>query len=59
MLVVVGDVFIGLAIAGAALGGGALYWIARQDGSPQGRVVGTLIVLAAVVAGLYLTLGFY
>ena len=57
MLVAVLNVLIGLAIAGAVLGGLALFWIARQDGSRLGRVLGVLLPVAAILAGTYLTIG--
>jgi hypothetical protein len=57
MLAAVLDVLIGLAIAGAALGGVVLFWIARQDGSRLGSVLGILLPILAIFAAIYLTLG--
>jgi len=57
MLAAVLDVLIGLAIAGAVLGGLALFWIARQDGSRLGRALGICCPIAAIFAGIYLTAG--
>ena len=57
MLAALSDVLIGLAIAGAILGGLALFWIARQDGSLSGRVLGVLFSITAILAATYLTMG--
>lgn len=57
MLAAVLDVLIGLALVGAVLGGLALFWIARQDGSRLGRVLGVLYPTLAVFAGIYVTIG--
>jgi hypothetical protein len=55
MLAFMGNVLFGLAIAGAIVGGGVLFWIARQDGSIQGRTLGVLIPVAAILTAGYLT----
>ena len=57
MLAAVFDALIGLAVAGAALGVLALFWIARQDGSRLGRILGLLFPVAAILAAAYLTTG--
>jgi hypothetical protein len=54
MLVAASNVFIGLAIALAIIGGLTLFWIARQDGSPQGRFLGILITVAAAIVTTYI-----
>jgi hypothetical protein len=46
-----------LGLAAAVLGGIALFWIARQDESRNGRLIGLLAVALGVVAFLYLALG--
>ena len=53
----VGNVIIALVLVGFFLGGGALFFIARQDDSQAGRVIGFLSVGAAAVAVIYLTAG--
>jgi len=57
MLALAGNIVIVLAIAGAVVGAVALFWIARQDGSPQGRNVAILILLTAAIVELYVSLG--
>jgi len=57
MLVAVLNVLIGLAIAAAVLGGVVLFWIARQDGSRLGSVLGVLFPTLAVFTAIYLTMG--
>ncbi len=57
MLVAVLNVLIGLAIAAAVLGGVVLFWIARQDGSCLGSVLGVLFPTLAVFTAIYLTMG--
>jgi hypothetical protein len=54
MLVAASNVIIGLVIALAIVGGLTLFWIARQDGSPQGRILGILIVVAATIVATYI-----
>jgi hypothetical protein len=54
MLVAARNVFIGLAIALAIVGGLTLFWIARQDGSSQGRFLGILIAVAATTVATYI-----
>ena len=48
---------IALAIAAMVLGGIALFWIARQDDSRAGRLLGILAVALGAVAILYLGTG--
>ncbi len=55
MLPLLYNVLIGAAMATALFGGVVLYWIAKQDGSPAGRVLGVLLILAALAAAGYLT----
>jgi hypothetical protein len=57
MLAAVLNILIGLAIAGAMLGGLALFWIARQDGSRLGSTLGVLFPILAIFATIYLTMG--
>jgi hypothetical protein len=57
MLAAVLNILIGLAIAGAVLGGLALFWIARQDGSRLGSALGVLFPILAIFATIYLTMG--
>jgi len=57
MLAAVLDVLIGLAIAGVVLGGLALFWIARQDGSRLGSLLGIFLPMLAILAAIYLTMG--
>ncbi len=57
MLPLLGNIAIGLILAAAILGGVALFWIARQDDSRLGRLIGLLSVAIGAVAGLYLTTG--
>jgi hypothetical protein len=53
----VGNIVIALILAGFFLGGGALFFIARQDDSHAGRVVGIISAAVSVIAALYLTAG--
>lgn len=46
-----------LVIAAAVMGGTALFWIARQDDSRAGRLLGLLIVALGAAAVLYLATG--
>ena len=46
-----------LVIAAMVLGGIALFWIARQDDSRAGRLLGLLAVALGAVALLYLGAG--
>ncbi len=55
MLIV--NILIALALVAALLGGLALFWIARQDDSRTGRLLGLLAMAVAVAAFLYLHLG--
>ena len=52
-----GNITIGLVLAAAIVGGVALFWIARQDDSRMGRLVGLLAIAIGAVTGLYLTTG--
>jgi uncharacterized membrane protein YedE/YeeE len=50
----IGNALITLVFAGTFLGGFALFWIARQDDSRFGRILGLLAMAAAVgVAGYF------
>ena len=51
------NIVIALVLAGFFLGGGALFFIARQDDSNAGRVIGLLAATAGTVAAIYLTAG--
>jgi hypothetical protein len=53
----IGNIVIALVLAGFFLGGGALFFIARQDDSQAGRLIGLLSAVAGAVAALYLTAG--
>jgi hypothetical protein len=53
----IGNIIIGLGLAGTFLGGFALFWIARQDDSRFGRVLGLLAMTAAVGVAGYLHFG--
>ena len=57
MLHLAGNILLCLVVAGAFLGSVALFWIARQDVSHLGRVLGLVAVLVAILFGAYLTLG--
>ena len=59
MLAAVINIFIGLVITGAIVGGVVLFWIARQDGSRLGRILGVLLPIIAILAGFCLTEGHY
>jgi hypothetical protein len=48
---------IALAAAALFLGGFALFWIARQDDSRAGRLLGLLAMAATAVGLSYLTYG--
>lgn len=48
---------LGLVLVAAIAGGVVLFWIARQDGVPQGRWLGILIIVSAVLAGAYFVFG--
>jgi uncharacterized membrane protein len=52
-----GNIVIALVLAGLFLGGGALFFIARQDDSRAGRLIGLLVATAGAVAIIYLTAG--
>ena len=56
-MLMLGNIAIGLILAAAILGGVALFWIARQDDSRMGRLIGLLAVAIGAVTGLYLTTG--
>jgi hypothetical protein len=55
MLALLCDVIIAMIMIGTIVGGVALFWIARQDGSALGRTLGVLLVVAAVATAGYLT----
>jgi disulfide bond formation protein DsbB len=57
MLPLFGNIAIAVILAAAILGGVALFWIARQDDSRMGRLIGLLSVAIGAVTGLYLTTG--
>lgn len=59
MLAAVINIFIGLVITGAIVGGVVLFWIARQDGSRLGRILGIFLPIIAILAGFCLTKGHY
>jgi hypothetical protein len=56
-MLMLGNIAIGLILAAAILGGVALFWIARQDDSRMGRLIGLLAVAIGAVTGLYLSTG--
>jgi hypothetical protein len=57
MIAFIANIFIALVLAGFFLGGGALFFIARQDDSQTGRFVGLLSATVGAVAAIYLTAG--
>jgi FtsH-binding integral membrane protein len=57
MLRLIENFLLCLLIAGAFFGGMALFWIARQDDSRLGRILGVLCTLVAILIGVYLVLG--
>jgi hypothetical protein len=57
MLALAGNILIGLVLGGTVAAGGALFWIARQDGSPQGKTLGILLLIAAALTSAYLIIG--
>jgi hypothetical protein len=56
-MAVVSNALIGLMLAGTSLGGFALFWIARQDDSRAGRLLGLLAIAVSVVALIWLSVG--
>jgi hypothetical protein len=48
---------IALALAALFLGGFALFWIARQDDSSAGRLIGLLAMASAALTTAYLSAG--
>lgn len=54
---VVGNILIVVALAAVFLGGLALFWIARQDDSRAGRLLGMLAMAAVIVALGYIDRG--
>jgi hypothetical protein len=44
-------------LVGVAATGVALFWIARQDDSANGRIIGIGLVALVVLAALYIVLG--
>jgi hypothetical protein len=57
MLALALNAALGLVLIAAIAGGAVLFWIARQDGAPQGRWLGILIIVSAVLAGVYFIFG--
>jgi hypothetical protein len=57
MLAIALNVMIVLALIGLAMGGVALFWIAGQDGSRTGRILGVLFFAAAILGALYMIMG--
>jgi len=57
MLVLAFKTALGLVLIAAIAGGVVLFWIARQDGAPQGRWLGILIIVSAVLGGVYFAFG--
>lgn len=53
----VGNIAIGLGLAAVFVGGLALFWIARQDDSRAGRLLGLLAMAATAAALGYVTYG--
>jgi CHASE2 domain-containing sensor protein len=54
MLLIARDVAVGVAILGAIATGLVLFLIARQDGSPQGVILGSVLMLTGAAIGAYL-----
>jgi len=57
MLVLAFKTALGLVLIAAIAGGVVLFWIARQDGAPQGRWLGILIIVSTVLVGVYFAFG--
>jgi hypothetical protein len=57
MLKLIGNILLYLVVAGAFFGGVTLFWIARQDDSRLGRILGVSCTLVAILVGVYLALG--
>lgn len=57
MLALVGNIIMSLILAGFILGGVALFWIARQDDSHLGRILGLLAVAFGGFAVIYVVYG--
>lgn len=57
MWATLGNVLIALAIVAAIGAGVALFVIARQDASGIGKVLGLLVVVAAISIAMYVVLG--
>jgi bacteriorhodopsin len=57
MLALVLKIAFGLVLIAAIVGGVVLFWIARQDDVPQGRWLGILIMVSAVLVGAYFAFG--
>jgi hypothetical protein len=55
MLALLCNVLIVVIMTGTIGGGVALFWIASQDGSPTGRTLGAILVVATLAAAGYLT----
>ena len=56
-MTMIGNIIIGSVLAAALLGGIALFWIARQDDSRAGRLIGLLAMAVATVLFISLTSG--
>ena len=57
MFAFAGNALIALIVVGVFLGGGALFFIARQDDSHAGQVIGLLLVAASLSVFLGLSAG--
>jgi hypothetical protein len=56
-MLLLGNIAIALILAAAIVGGVALFWIARQDDSRMGRLIGLLAVAIGAVTLLWLGTG--
>jgi hypothetical protein len=56
-MAVVTNALIGLMLAGTSLGGFALFWIARQDDSRAGRMLGLVAIALSIIALIWLSVG--
>lgn len=56
-MALLGNILICLILVAAVAGGVALFWIARQDDSRAGRLIGMLAVALGAVAILWLGTG--
>lgn len=57
MIAFIANIVIALALAGFFLGGVALFFIARQDDSHAGRIIGIIAALGAALVATTLTAG--